>query len=59
MINFLIGAAIALIAIGIGTAHAIIAQWRLRSELNYERFAQVYAEAATMRHEARQAGDRA
>ena len=59
MTVFFIALSITLIAIGLGTAHGIISDWRFRSDRNYERFAQAYAEAAAMHCEARQAGERA
>jgi hypothetical protein len=59
MTSFLIALPVALILIGLGTIPGVLETWRIRSELNYERFAQAYAEAAAKRHEARQSGERA
>lgn len=59
MTAFLIALPITLILIGLGTIPEVLEKWRIRSDLNYQRFGQAYAEAATMRHEARQAGERA
>ena len=59
MTVFFIALSITLIAIGLGTIPEVLETWRIRSDLNYERFAQAYAEAAAMHCEARQAGERA
>lgn len=59
MANFLIGASIALIALGVGMAYDIIKTWRLRSDLNFERFSDAYLDAACIRRDARQASERA
>jgi hypothetical protein len=59
MTAFLIAVPVTLILLGLGTIPEVLEKWRIRSELNYERFAQAYAEAAAMRHEARQARERA
>lgn len=59
MTAFLIAFPVVMILIGLGTIPSVLETWRIRSELNYERFAQAYAEAAAKRHEALQAGERA
>jgi hypothetical protein len=59
MTAFLIALPVTLILIGLGTIPSVLATWRIRSDLNYERFAQAYAEAVALRHEVRQAGERA
>ena len=59
MVTFLIGAAIAFVAVGVGTAHLVILQWRERSDSNRLRFIQHYADAIRFRDEARRAGERA
>jgi hypothetical protein len=59
MTAFLIALPLVLILLGLAAIPEVLEIWRIRSELNYERFAHAYAEAARMRHEARQAGDRA
>lgn len=59
MVTFLIGAAIAFVAVGVGTAHLVILQWRQRSDSNRLRFVEHYADAIRLRDEARNAGDRA
>lgn len=59
MTAFLIALPITLILLGLGIIPEVLETWRIRSDLNYERFAQAYAEAAAMHCEARQAGERA
>lgn len=59
MTAFLIALPITLILLGLGTIPEVLETWRIRSDLNYERFAQAYAEAVALRHEARQAAERA
>ncbi|MEJ2790626.1 MULTISPECIES: hypothetical protein [unclassified Pseudoxanthomonas] len=59
MVTFFIGAAIAFVAVGVGTAHLVILQWRARSDSNWLRFVEHYADAIRLRDEARRAGDRA
>ena len=59
MTAVLIAVPVTLILMGLGTIPAVLETWRIRSDLNYERFAQAYAEAAAMHCEARQAGERA
>jgi hypothetical protein len=59
MTALLIALPITLILIGLATIPSVLEMWRIRSDLNYERFAQAYAEAVAKQCEARQAGERA
>ena len=53
MTAFLIALPITLILLGLASIPGVLETWRIRPELNYERFARAYAEAAAMRHEHR------
>lgn len=59
MIIFLTTCSVVLVVIAICAVCVILAQWRRRSERNYQRFAHAYAQARIAQLEARQAGDRA
>lgn len=51
MTVFLIALPIVLILLGLVTIPEVLETWRVRSDLNYERFAQAYAEAVALKHQ--------